>query len=558
MNESSRKEVIELFDSGIDGSLTDERKKRLAELLRDDPAARKLYVEHCQMHAMLAWEHGTLDALAFQESGPVESVSHEPSDGAQSARRWRWSAIAASVLFIATASWMVRIERAPSGQPVAESNSNHDHDMTPATEWETRDLVGRLTVRLGAVLSVLGTSEALDATDEVRTGHYHLASGFIEIKLTNDVLIVVEAPAEFELESAMRMIMHKGRMSAIVSEQGKGFLVDTPSASLVDYGTEFSIDVSPESGSEVHVFDGEVTVRPKYAPPESAALRLTSNQATRILGKAGIPEGINIDHERFTRRLGESAETASSYVQLMHSLKPVTWLRMAPTGDGVTLSDRGSSPTDATLVLGGMTAPPFKPGRVGSSLDLGGPFSEAYAKIAKYEPAGDGMITVCAWVRAESRPRWAAIAKHWSIEFSKDRISYTGLGGQFHFGLHQDDGGLEIQVRDSDGKIVKVREDVPLPILKWHHVAFVVTGREVQLYRNGQKINSAPCNGLAIDGPSAMGIGIKLAPDCAGPNPTNPGYWHGRIDELACFDVGLNESQVFKLYSISKERKAGK
>ena len=345
--------------------------------------------------------------------------------------------------------------------------------------------------------------------------------------------------------------MHEGRMSAVVSPEGTGFVVDTPSVHLVDHGTEFGVDVR-EGTSEVHVFEGKVSVLPKEAPPETETVQLVSNQATRVSGVSGIPEGIDIDHERFIRHLNEGEPGRQQYRNAIVSLDPSTYLRMSPAKDGTTLQCKGTSKSDGRLVMNQMASPAFRPGRVGSSLYLDGPASGAYAMIREYQPARDGKMTLCAWVRAESRPRWAAIAKHWSLEFSIDRSTYSGLGGQFHFGLHKDSGDLELQVRDGNGTIVKMREGEPFPLETWQHVAFVVDGQKVSMYRNGKLIDSADCVGLATDGPSGIGIGAKLNSDCSAPSDRNPGFWHGRIDELAIFHDALSDEQIMSLFELAR------
>lgn len=549
MNDEQKQELLALFDSGINQPIETRSPKRLTDLLRNDPEAQALYVEHCQIHAMLAWEHGTLDRGVFPDAEKSGLATTSPF-------RWHWLAIAASLLLISTVSWLWYSVFSSDQSKYAERRDTRSlEEPERGIAWSDREVIGTVARSRGANLLVPGLSQTLDSGDEVRAGRIQLTRGFVELSLVNGIEIVVESPTEFEFVSSMRMIVHSGRMSAKVSEQGHGFVVETPSARLVDYGTEFSVDVSDDTGSEVHVFDGEVAIRPKHSSPESSDLRLTANKATRIRGQSGIPEGIDIDHGRFVRSLRESQDKDADYMALVRRLKPTTWLRMPPPSDGVTLIDKGVSPTNAVLTLGEMKSPAFKPGQVGGALYLNGPTGRAYAKVPNYEPARGGTLSLCAWVRAESRPRWAAIAKHWAIEFSEDRETYSGLGGQFHFGLHEDDGDLEVQVRDEEGQIVKLREDVPLPLGQWHHVAFVVNGTKIVLYRNGVPVDSAPCQGLATDGPASLGIGVKLNPMCTGPNPTNPGYWHGRIDEMMCFETVLDEQQIAELCRRSRSEK---
>jgi hypothetical protein len=94
-----------------------------------------------------------------------------------------------------------------------------------------------------------------------------------------------------------------------------------------------------------------------------------------------------------------------------------------------------------------------------------------------------------------------------------------------------------------------VRESEPLPLQRWHFVAFTLDGQTLRLFRNGAEVASAPCVGLAASGPTILGIGVKL--DAEG-RPTfgdNAGFWDGRIDELAVFHRALSPEDIRRLYA---------
>ncbi|PQO46874.1 LamG-like jellyroll fold domain-containing protein [Blastopirellula marina] len=544
MTPQEREELGALISSLLDESLTADDRQRIEELLQDDPAAQQYYVEQCQLHSILAWEHGVLTSTPF-ESATLTAAMNDETSAKSSIYLWQLCALAATILFLATFAWSVYLastaEQQEGPPPVAQVEP-----PAPTVPWNERTSFGEFSKGRGAQLSVPELLLDLQQGDLLRSGRYLLTEGFAEITFNNDVEVVVESPAEFDIVSDMKLVMRRGRISTIVSPEGKGFTVETPSIELTDFGTEFAVEVSSDRTSEVHVFSGEVEVTPKLAYKGMERLELITNQATRVRQMSGIPEGIDIDHDRFVRRLNESTPQDSGYEQMMRELAPTQFFQMAPTPDGITLTDHGSRKSDAVLLTQGMDQPPFKPGRVGSSLYLGGPGALAYAKVPNYQPIDTGEITVCAWVKAESRPAWAAIAKHWSIEFDLQGEP-SGLGGQFHFGLHEFLGDLEVQVRDRNQEVVALRELQPLPLGQWQHVAFVVDGSHLRLYRNGVEIDSAKCDGLATDGPKSMGIGAKLSPDCTETDPRNPGYWQGRIDELAIFDRALTPAELTRL-----------
>src|SRR5262249_33724746 len=77
----------------------------------------------------------------------------------------------------------------------------------------------------------------------------------------NGAEVTLEAPADLELVSAQRCVLHAGRLVAKVPAAAIGFIVDTPTAVLQDLGTEFGVHVKDAQTADVEVFEGLVDVR---------------------------------------------------------------------------------------------------------------------------------------------------------------------------------------------------------------------------------------------------------------------------------------------------------
>lgn len=92
---------------------------------------------------------------------------------------------------------------------------------------------------------------------ELEPGRIAFQSGLVELLLNNDVRLALEGPVEFQLHSASGLFCNRGRISATVSEKGKGFEIVTPLMTLVDLGTEFALDVKDEH-VEAHTISGKV------------------------------------------------------------------------------------------------------------------------------------------------------------------------------------------------------------------------------------------------------------------------------------------------------------
>jgi hypothetical protein len=108
---------------------------------------------------------------------------------------------------------------------------------------------------------------------ELRPGRMSLEQGFAHLIFKSGAEVLVQAPAAFRLQSAKGLFLESGRVTAKVPKQAIGFTVKTSEADVVDFGTEFGVMVGGQSLSEVHVFDGRISLaaagRAASASPQS-------------------------------------------------------------------------------------------------------------------------------------------------------------------------------------------------------------------------------------------------------------------------------------------------
>ena len=92
-------------------------------------------------------------------------------------------------------------------------------------------------------------------------GRLRLAEGLARFTFANGAEVTLEGPAELDLVSPRRCILHAGRLVAKVPPHAIGFIIDTSTAVIEDLGTEFGVSVSQGHSADVQVFDGRVDVR---------------------------------------------------------------------------------------------------------------------------------------------------------------------------------------------------------------------------------------------------------------------------------------------------------
>ena len=495
--------LAELAEKMRDDALADSEVAELETLLAESAAAREAFAGLALLTTELRHVHGRFTCAVPAEArrpGVTRLIFH----------RWLSLAVAACLTLSAVAIWRYFPRSTARGGPVA-TISNASGPTLLADERVTSAAVGS-TLRGGAL---------------------RLTSGVLELTYPNGVVVVLESPARFDLRGATTLWLAEGNATAKVPSTAIGFTIETPSASIVDLGTEFGVSVGAKS-SEVHVFKGEVLIKSENEPD---SLRLAENRASRIDLQTRTPTGINFEPERFMRTLDEPGGT---YRDLIRQNDPVAYYRMRLTPDDTRLVDVSGRHLDGRIVRG-TSERMAAPGKIGGGLRLGGPTTRSYAIVPDF-PRASSALTVCAWVRAESRPRWASIAKNWA----KDR-GVNG-GGQFHFGLWHDAGDLEVHVHDAEGHEVGVRDTVPLPLGEWQFVAFTFDGTALRLFRNGREVGSSPCTSLLQAGPAALALGVKLDAGGTQPETNTPGFWDGTLDELAVFHRALTPEQILLLY----------
>lgn len=366
-------------------------------------------------------------------------------------------------------------------------------------------------------------------SNKLFAGDYELQKGLLHLQFGGGVMVYVEAPARFQAVSGERVVLHSGRLSAKVPPEGIGFTVETPEAEVVDFGTEFSVDV--EGGaSEVHVFDGLVRVHPGTSDQrdDSKSVDLQASQALRITEGLKEPEDISIAKDRFIRNFDEPR---LNYARAVKRLMPVAFYRMPirdrglvaepPEYSGIVLTGQGKRPPHARGVF------------VGGSLRVGVDSVGKGGRVDSPPPLNTGQFSLSVFVYLETPVQNAIIA-----------TNRMGERGNFKLSVDQN-GMLHAAIMGKDGNLSSVACESVLPLKTWRHIVMTADEKQLRIYEDGNLVASTSSSTVTASESDAFWFGT---------DPTLERRWNGRIDELALFDRALSNEEIASLYRTAQDQ----
>jgi hypothetical protein len=227
-------ELRKLCDAVFDGHADQAEADRLEQLAMSSPELRRFYLEYAHQHAALAWEAVQPPQLLLPPDGsPRAALPNKPTAPVQAktGRLFRQFSRVALLSIAAFAVW-----------------------------WQVRAALPQEFATLERLQSAKWANSTLPIGEGTRlgTGRMELSDGMATIDFDKGVKVILEAPAVFELVDANHCHLHQGKLRAEVRPGGEGFVVRTPTATLVDRGTVFGVHVRVGGVSDLMVFKGKV------------------------------------------------------------------------------------------------------------------------------------------------------------------------------------------------------------------------------------------------------------------------------------------------------------
>lgn len=253
---STEQRDIELVNGYCSGSLTDAEFLELEDRLRESSQLRQLLVEYRSIETALP---SALPSDLIQPSEPSVGVK----DGV--IRRLRIEVVALAVVVVMLAAGVIIL------WPVRPAQSPVDP--------------GRIAFVTHSVGAYREENVAVRPGERIEAGQLTLQRGVIRLDFVNGASLAVEGPAKIEVVNKMRVVLHRGVVTATIPESAIGFVVDTDTAHVVDLGTAFGVSVGDDGTTDVCVFEGEVSVSRNGAVSSQPTL-VQEGQAVRASEKS--------------------------------------------------------------------------------------------------------------------------------------------------------------------------------------------------------------------------------------------------------------------------------
>lgn len=448
-----------------------------------------------------------------------------------------------------------------SATPSPDSPS--DFVRTPEQVQPARSTVATLT----ATHNAKWAEGAFPLGSRLRAGQkLQLAAGFAEITTNEGAVVLLEAPATFELlEQSNALQLHAGKLAATVPEQALGFTVHTPKARVIDYGTEFGVEVRTDGSTNTAVFTGEVELSEVGNTPDqpTRSVRLTAGWASRVSAKGVLhrePKQVNvIDRSRFAMSIETVIEPSFAYRRAVLSSKPLVYWGF-DQGQANTENMAGNSDWSGKAI--GQTR--MVQGLFGNAVQLTGQIESmgGYASVSPLKLADASRYTLEAWCWID-QPHYGRViglaeVGQGKTYFSRHASMLEVVGGE----------GLSESLRASNPSVRFYHRSDLLdrvapeqssfsptgpPIGQWVHLVAVRDGNLARLYINGEMVSES-----TDDQPDTkdkeLSLFVGVSPTMLAPNPSTRINEHrcfnGLIDEVAVYGHALKAEQIALHYQL--------
>lgn len=560
MNPDLHDELESLLLDWEEGTLDDAGLQRVREILRTDVDARAHFVRLQMMNAALKFDDQA-GLIPSAESNEIPAVPRnetrqrvQPASAAWRPRKWML--VVAALVICVQAGRLIQLEwiERPGSSPEQVVKT----DLRDATKEATAQGVALVTRLVDVEWGENQTP--LEVGDALSPGRLALASGYAQVEFFCGATVIIEGPAELELQSPLLARVRSGRLRAQVPPAARGFSLEVDDMKVVDLGTEFGLSVSDE-GASVQVFDGEVELQ----QPESEKKLLTAGNAL-IRSVDGEYSQTEVTPERFldiaaleSRAAGQSDERYQRWREWSQKIRRderlIAYYAFDQRSEWLRRLNSSVEPQDPELD-GAIVGAHQVSGRWASKSAL--EFKRPGDRVRVQIPGEFSSLTFACWVKIDSLDRW------YNSLFLTDHYNQ----GEPHWQI-LDTGQLFFSVRykadDVTGPAAKKQTHQPVlsppfwkPSLsgRWLHLA---TTYDADAGRTTHYLNGDIIHDEDID-PDLQVRTTRIGAASIGnwSIPTRPDSefairnLNGSIDEFVIFAAALSADEIREMYNHGK------
>ena len=555
-------ELETLVSRLLDDRLDDAGRRRLGALLdaSDDAVAR--YGQMLDQHAALAaiYPGGVyLDEAVFRDEPQPATATRSRAARSVLLRSAALSLVVGAVCFAAGSLLGRGGDIAVAPPPDVEATERVEPSERPEPV-----IAGHAVLRRAVGVDWGEQSPRHREGDVLPAGRLAIAAGLAEIDVFCGASLIIEGPAEIDLESDWAVRLRDGRLRAIVPPVARGFVVRTDEADVVDLGTEFA--VAADGGrARVQVLDGEVALRGGLRDGEhllaGAAVSLgRSDDAPAIAAIASRSE-LSDRQDRLTAARREAWKQAETTLLADDALIAHYPIAAADSRWQVANKSAAGAIGDGQVV-GLVGRVDGRLGEPASALD----FSQSGSRVRVLLAGEFDALSLACWVRID------ALANRYNALFLGDGYE----NGEPHWQI-RDDGRLMFSVMVDDTQDIRHRSPVDGTLVRdaglhhvyytepvwdgsqsgrWMHLAAVYdrAGGEVRQYVDGEAVAREPI-AARFRVPS-----LRIGPAEIGNwgQPFRESEWfavrnlHGAIDQMTLLGRPLSGDEIRGLYDAGK------
>lgn len=494
----NQEKTLHLIQELLEGSISPQELAVLETELRESEHARELLIECSEIHSML--EQQVVNVPAISNVIPIEIII------ARQKKRTAFRSSLVAVAVLALLGIFLRLVLVPEQEPMLSYRIS-EGTIFEMTHADSEDPPEGMVMKKGS--------------------HMKLVQGTVELTLASGVKSIVQAPADFTLHEEKKLYLDHGTAWFEVAEEGKGFVVQTPTLTVTDYGTEFGIISGHNQYDEVHLLKGKIEVVSRHSLKKSETL---SGATARMTGAAGRLKKIELQPKTFMKVLPKG-------------LPHLYWSfdeGFQPEGDHVAVEK---------IEAEAVSSPKLIAGKIGKALSL----------------SGDGQHIATNWQGISgNRPRTVAF---W-IHLGEKAKGFPGNGSAIIGWGNPSERNAKWKVHTAsdnpDGRIfprVSFGTDwfdgsTPLDDGKWHHFVTVYRGHTLEnglpdfsIYIDGReeplrkRSLLAPPKNVYTETEDINSKPLTIGKGISAGNAT----FEGTIDELYIYDGALLEEDVQQL-----------